>query len=204
MRSPLDGATGERMALDAYYADFEKHFWNSADLGFWKLERQQTFKEPGYDSWEAFARGEWDKSLRLLEAGRADMEEYHRKIDRHGFVARRVRVVEEPLSEYMQWELHALHVRQQGGGSIRVISADKVARYEVDGPLPEIYTLGSHVMYQAIYDGQGVLESARKFVDPDLILRCQRFIAGLYDEGEPLEGWFEGHVATLPPPPRQT
>jgi hypothetical protein len=26
--------------------------------GFWKLERQQTSKEPGYDSWEAFARGD--------------------------------------------------------------------------------------------------------------------------------------------------
>jgi hypothetical protein len=203
MHSPLDGATGERMALDAYYHDFEKHLWNSAGLGFWKLERQQTFKEPGYGSWEAFARGEWDESMRLLEAGRADLEEYHRKIGRHGFVARRIRVVEEPLSDYMQWELHALHVRQQSGGSIRVISADKVARYEDDGPLPEIYTLGSHVMYRAVYDEQGVLESARKFVDPDLILRCQRFIAGLYDEGESLEGWFDGHVAILPPPPQR-
>ena len=203
MPSPLDGATGERMALDAYYADFEKHFWNSADLGFWKLERQQTFKEPGYGSWEAFARGEWDESLRLLEAGRADMADYHRRIDRHGFVTRRIRVVEEPLSDYMQWELHALRVRDQCGGSIRVISADKVERYEDDGPLPEIYTLGSQVMYEAVYDDQGVLQSGRKFTDPDLVLRCRRFIADLYDEGEPLEGWFDGHVAILPPPPAQ-
>jgi hypothetical protein len=203
MRSPLDGATGERMSLDVYYADFEKHFWNSADLGFWKLERQQTFKEPGYDSWEAFARGQWSESLRLLETGRSDMEEYHRKIDRHGFAARRVRVIEEPLSDYMQWELHALRVRDQCGGTVHVIAADRVTRYESDGPLPEIYTLGSQVMYQAVYDDQGVLESARKFVDTHLILRCQKFIEGLYDAGEPLEGWFDQHVATLPPPPSQ-
>jgi hypothetical protein len=191
------------MELDAYYADFDKYFWGSADLGFWKLERQQTFKEPGYDSWEAFARGEWDESRRLLEAGRADMEAYYRKIDRHGFAARRVRVVMEPLSDYMQWELYALRIRHQYGGTVHVINADKVTRYEDDGPLPEIYTLGSQVMYQAVYDEQGVLESARKFVDPDLILRCRSFIVGLYDEGEPLEGWFDEHVATLPPPPRQ-
>lgn len=204
MRSPLDGVTGERMALDAYYADFEKHFWSSADLGFWKLERQQTFKEPGYGSWEAFARGEWEESLRLLEAGRADMEEYHRKIDRHGFVARRIRVVEEPLSDYMRWELHALRVRDQCGGTVHVIAADQVTQYEDDGPLPEIYTLGSQVMYQAVYDDRGVLESARKFVDLHLILRCRKFIESLYDAGEPLEGWFDRHVATLPPPPPQT
>jgi hypothetical protein len=203
MRSPLDGATGERMALDAYYADFEKHFWNSADLGFWKLERQQSFKEPGYDSWEAFTRGEWEESLRLLEAGRADMAEYHRKIDRHGFVARRVRVVEEPVSDYLLWELHALRVRDECGGPVHVVGAEQVAGFEDDGPLPEIYTLGSQVMYQAVYDEQGVLESARKFVDSHLILRCQKFIESLYDAGEPLEGWFERHVATLPPPLRQ-
>jgi hypothetical protein len=203
MPDPLDGATGERLELDAYYPDFDKHFWASGELGFWKLERQQDFKEPGYDSWEAFARGDWEESLRLLEAGRAGLEEYHRRISRQGFVARRIRVVEEPLSAYMQWELHALHVRQQSGGSIRVIGADKVARYEDDGPLPEIYTLGSQVMYEAVYDEQGVLEAARKFTDPDLVLRCRRFIADLYDDGEPLEGWFDRHVAPLPPPPRR-
>jgi hypothetical protein len=26
------------------------------------------------ERWEAFARGEWEESLRLLEAGRADLE----------------------------------------------------------------------------------------------------------------------------------
>lgn len=191
------------MALDAYYADFEKHFWHSADAGFWKLERQQVFREPGYDSWEAFARGEWEESLRLLEAGRADMVEYHRKVERHGFAARRIRVVEEPLTHYMQWELHALRVREQCGGPIHVIGADQVARYENDGPLPEVYTLGHQVMYQAVYDERGVLESARKFVDADLIRRCQKFIEDLYEAGEPLADWFDEHVATLPPPPRQ-
>ncbi|MCB5908180.1 DUF6879 family protein [Streptomyces pinistramenti] len=203
MRSLLGGATGERMALDTYYADFEKHFWNCADLGFWKLERQQTFKEPGYDSWEAFARGEWGESMRLLEVGRADMAEYHRKIDRHGFKARRIRVVDEPLSDYMQWELHALRIRDQCGGTVHVIGADQVAQFEDDGPLPEIYTLGSHVMYQAVYDEQGILESVRKFVDPHLIPQCQKFLRSLYNTGEPLEDWFDEHVAPLSPPPRQ-
>ncbi|MFB6441212.1 DUF6879 family protein [Streptomyces sp. NPDC056411] len=202
MSSPLDGATGERMELDAYYADFEKHFWQSADLGFWKLERQQTFQEPGYDSWEAFARGDWDESLRLLEAGRAEMDDYHRKVDRHGFAARRVRVVDEPLSDYLQWELHALRVRSQCGGPTHIVRADQVARFEADGPLPEIYTLGSQVMYQAVYDDQGILDSARKFVEPALILRCQRFIQDLYEAGEPLEGWFSEHVEPLTPPRR--
>jgi hypothetical protein len=44
MRDLIDGATGERMELDAYYADFEEKFWATTTPGFWKLERQQFSK----------------------------------------------------------------------------------------------------------------------------------------------------------------
>jgi hypothetical protein len=187
------------MELDAYYADFEKNFWSITDLGFWKLERQQVFKEPDYDSWVAFARGDWDQAMRLLEAGRADMEGYHRKVAEHGFVAARVRVVEEPISAYLQWELNALRIRDECGGSVRIVRPVQIARFETSGPLPEIYTLGLNVMYEAVYDEEGVLDSVVRYLDRDLIVRCQRFIAGLYEVGEPLKQYFTRHVAALPP-----
>jgi hypothetical protein len=200
MRDLLDGADGEPMELDAYYADFEKNFWAITELGFWKLERQQFFQEPGYDSWEAFAKGDWDESQRLLEAGRAEMADYHRRVEEHGFVTRRVRVVEQPIIPYLQWELHALRIRDECGGSVRVIGPDQVAALEQAAALPEIYTLGPTVMYQAIYDDAGVLESVRRFVDRDLVVRCQRLIQDLYEVGEPLKSFFASNVATLPPP----
>jgi hypothetical protein len=78
-----------------------------------------------------------------------------------------------------------------------------VASYEEDGPLPEICTLGNRVMYQALYDDQGVLAGAVKFSDPRLVLRCREFIESVYNAGEPLAEWFGGHVAHLPPPARQ-
>ncbi|MDF5753640.1 DUF6879 family protein [Spongiactinospora sp. TRM90649] len=188
------------MELAAYYVDFEKHFWKSGDLGFWKLERQQHFKEPGYDSWEAFAKGDWQESLRILEAGRDDMADYHDRIRKRGFAARRVRVVEEPITPYLQWELHALRVRDQCGGSVRIVGPDQIAQFEDDSLLPEIYTLGSAVMYEAVYDDDGVLESVRRFIDRDLIMRCQQFVQGLYEVGQPLQSFFASHVAALPPP----
>lgn len=54
-----DIAHGEPLTLAEYQADFARHFWNIDQRGFWKLERQQFFREPGDASWEAFARGEW-------------------------------------------------------------------------------------------------------------------------------------------------
>lgn len=200
MHELLDGAVGERMELEDYYLDFERHFWKIDSVGFWKLERQQYFQEPGYDSWEAFAQGDWEESLRLLEVNRADMEAYHRRIDQHGFKARRVRVVEEPITQYLQWELHALRVRDQCGGSVRVVGPAQVAASEAIEPLPEIYTLGTAVMYEAVYDERSILESARRYTDRALIARCQQFIASLYAVGEPLEQYFAQRVAGLPAP----
>jgi hypothetical protein len=196
----LDRSGGTGLALADYWADFHEQFWMTGDPGFWKIERQQFFQEPGYDTWEAFAKGNWIESLRLLEASRSELDPYHRRIDERGFQVRRVRVVEEPLTAYLQWELHALHVREQCGSGIRVVPIEAVAELETAGPVPEVYTLGTSVMYEAIYDDHGILESAVKYTDLGLISHWQRTIADLYEGGEPLADYFARAVAPLPPP----
>ena len=80
------------------------------------------------------------------------------------------------------------------------VTPEQVARLEATGPLPEIFTLGTEIMYEGIYDECGILEAARKFTDRELILRCQRLIADLYEAGEPLADYFDRKVAPLPPP----
>lgn len=200
MHELLGDAHFESLTLSSYWEDFERSFWRTGSPGFWKLERAQYFKEPGYDSWEAYARGQWTESLKLIEASLPDMREYYAKVAESGFSAKRVRVVGEPLTGYLQWELHVLRARDDSGGLVRIVEPDAVASWETRHPLPEIYTLGRDVMYEAIYDENGVLDSARKFTDRDLITRCQRFIADLYAEGEPLKSYFDRRVAALPAP----
>lgn len=200
MRELLDSTVGERMELADYVADFERHFWSVDSPGFWKLARQQHFQEPGYDTWEAFARGDWDESLRLLEADRATIADEHRRMDEQGISVRWVRVVEEPLTPYLQWELNVLRVRAQCGSGVRVVSPRQVASLEATGPLPELVTIGTAVMYEIGYDQRSALGSARRYTDPELILRCQRVIADLYAAGEPLEDYFHRSVAGLPAP----
>ncbi|MEU7525159.1 DUF6879 family protein [Saccharothrix sp. NPDC042600] len=193
----------ELLPLDEYWPDFERNFWRTGTPGFWKLERQQHFQEPGYDSWEAFARGDWSESLRLLEEGRGDLAAEQRRMAEAGFTARRVRVVEEPISPYLQWELHVLRLRDECGGPVRVVPVERVARYEAAEPLPEIYTLGTELMYEAVYDERGILQAARRYTDRAVIMRCQRFISELYASAEPIASYFERRVAGLPAPEGQ-
>lgn len=198
MRSALDRVGGIRMALDDYYRDFEENFWNV--VGFWKLERGQSFAEPGNPSWEAFYRGSWSEALTILRWHREELENYHERLRQMGSFARRVRVVTLPLTRYLQWELHALKIRDETGGPTRIVDVDKVACFEGQGPLPEIYTMGTEVMYEANYDAHGVLESATKYTDPDLIIECRTQIESLYAQGEPIAQFFQREVEPLAPP----
>lgn len=190
----------EPLTLNAYWKDFEFNFWRTGSPGFWKLERGQYFQEPGNASWEAFAHGDWVTSLKLIEAGLPEFRDYYSRIAESGFSTRRVRVVEEPITAYLQWELHILRARDAHGGSVRVVGPKAVAEWETTDALPEIYTLGGEVMYEAVYDEKGALDSARKFTDRELILRCQKLIAEIYNRGEPLQSYFDRRVATLPTP----
>ncbi|GAB3650198.1 DUF6879 family protein [Glycomyces tarimensis] len=197
MPEPLNGAVGVRMDLDAYYADFKRHFWRSRE--FWKLERAQTFAEPGDASWEAFNSGDWDESMRLLEERRPDLTDYHDEARAAGVSTHRIRIVEKPISPYLQWELNLLKIRDETGGPIRVLDASEIAELETDGPLPEIYTMDERVMFEAVYDHNGVLECALKYTDPALIAHSRDFIRGLYERGTPIARYFPDNVRHLPP-----
>ncbi|WP_046471136.1 DUF6879 family protein [Allosalinactinospora lopnorensis] len=200
MIEALRNSTGERLDLADYWADFEKRFWETGKPGFWKLERQQTFKEPNEPSWRVFAAGDWDECIRLVQEKRSEFSNYYQRIADSGFINRRVRVVERPITAYLQWELHVLALRHEYGGLTRVVEAPRIAALEEQGPLPEIYTLGTDVMYEAVYDRDGVLEAANRFTDRTLIIECQRFIERLYNAGEPLDEFFARDVARLESP----
>ncbi|MEV4478383.1 DUF6879 family protein [Micromonospora coxensis] len=200
MRELLDDDAGEPMTREDYLAEFWQRFWTVDEVGFWKLERRQHFREPGYDVWEAFARGDWDESLRRLEGDRAEIEAEHRRMAEQGVRVSWVRVVEPPLSAYVQWNLHVLRVREQCGSGVRVVGHPQVAPLEASGPLPELVALGTGLMYDVLYDRSGTLDGARRHTDARLIGRCRQVIADLYAAGEPLRDYFAREVAGLPAP----
>jgi hypothetical protein len=94
---------------------------------------------------------EWEEALRLLEEKRDVLLASYRGDEIRGSFFHRVRVVEEPLTPYLQWELHSLRLRAECGERVRVVSADMVAASELTGLVPEVVILGGSALYQVVY-----------------------------------------------------
>lgn len=78
----LDESLGERLSLDEYRRDFRARQWTIEGRESWKLERAQHFIEPGFPSWDAFARGDWDTALRPADDEREWIEEFSARAER--------------------------------------------------------------------------------------------------------------------------
>ncbi|QFZ16964.1 DUF6879 family protein [Saccharothrix syringae] len=187
---------GTELAPDEYLADFNREFWHDNSGVSWKLERRQEFIESNNASWEASRRNDWTTSLDLLEKRRAKLADYERRIADNGMEVRRVRVVEQPISPYLLWELSSLHVRHQVGGKIRVVGPEQVEPFERGRTtLPELFLLARPIAYQVLYDEQGALAGAVKCVITDEVEHWKALVADLYDRGEELGAFFHREVA---------
>ncbi|HWC78322.1 MAG TPA: hypothetical protein VG756_00020 [Pseudonocardiaceae bacterium] len=195
MLEKLNRVEAADLDSETYLDDFWPRYQKIKDV-FWKLETYQHFREPGVPSWEAFNDGQWERSLRLM----ADMQaEAKTELAQGDFVRRRVRVVDLPLTPYLQWELNFLKLRAEVGEQIRVVSTDKAQSCGFDA-LPELVVLGDVAIYEVLYDRDGNHEGARRFDSVELISGVRRDLEKLYAEGEEIRRFFARELAQLPSP----
>ncbi|MFD4657206.1 DUF6879 family protein [Kitasatospora sp. NPDC058444] len=191
---------GEVLTRDEYKRDFRERDAIVRGRDSWKLERRQHFEEQGSPSWEAARRGDWREALRLLEGRREALREIGREDEERQSFFHRVRVVEQPLTTYLQWELHSLRIRAECGERIRIVGAAMLADSEEFDQLPEIVILGGRTLYQVRYSEKGIPVGAVRYTDPDLVRRWENYITDLHGAGEDVLAYVDREVAHLLPP----
>jgi len=189
---------GRQLTLDEYLDDSDNYFWKASKSGHWRLERLQSFVELADRSWDALVAGDWTRSMELLRQEIPETKQNEERIARNGGF-RRVRVVREPFTPYLIWELNALRIRHEYGSSIHVVDAEAVAPLEADGDLPEILILCDEVMYQVLYDENNKADGAIISTDRTIVQHWAELIENLYKKGEDLESYFNRKVAGLTP-----
>lgn len=170
-------------------------------MGSWKFERMQFYDETGFPNWDAFAAGNWGLSLELYEASRPELQSFFRKYEERGSRFCRIRVIEVPMTPYLQWEMHCLRIRAQCGEHIRVIPARRLSGLETLGhPVPELVSVCGAALYATEYDNAARPDGCRRFTDGRVITRYESFANELFSSGEDLQVYFAREVAPLPPP----
>lgn len=197
----LPDELGERLTREDYKRDFRERRAAVRDGESWKLERLQHFEETNDDSREALRQGDWPAVLRLFEADRDALVRRARDEASRGAVFHRIRVVEEPLTPYVQWELHWLRLSAECGHSVRVLPVSAVAAAEGDALLPELNLLDSRVLYRVLYTAAGQPDGAIRFTDPSIVRNWAEYLQELYAAAEDVQAYFGRAVADLPPPP---
>lgn len=199
----LEHADGVRLSQLQYQEDFEANLWQVDGADSWKLERMQSYTEAGFPSWEAFMSGDWNSALQLYEMDRSGIAAFHEEFRRHHSSLYRIRVVEEPLTPYVQWEMHCLRLRAECGERIRVVSSSAVSSHEAAGALPELISLCGRVLYHTIYGDREQPDGALRYTGPELVAWYEAFAGGLYEVGEDVDLYFRRAVEGLPPPGAQ-
>ena len=199
MFDSFPGGASERLDRPRYHADLGRLY--TSGIGFLnKLERGQHFKERGFPSWEAFADGDWERALSLADERREDYAQELRRASHLGVTHRRLRVVEFPITPYVQWELFVLRVRADLGDDIKILDAYDISNIERTRPVPEVVILGDLVMYEVVYDEDGNAAGANRYTDRSLIRETNAGFEALYARCEGFHDFFDREIAPLPPP----
>lgn len=181
-----------------YLEDFSKFFDNLKQT-FRKIEFGQTFAEPGNPSWEAFDRGDWDQALALMGQRSDEGKQYFEGLAKKEKQALRVRIVEEPFSDYLIWELNVLRYNEQLGEVVRVVSMNDARRLVAPDFLADFVTLDDAVAYRVLYGANGRNVGAERSTNRSSILSVCNAFDCLFDKGEPLGEFFAREIATLKP-----
>jgi hypothetical protein len=197
MLDRIPEVAGVELDLSAYSDAYDAAY---RDIVFWKLERCQSFREPGVPSWEAFAAGDWERALELNERERDAVAAKVAEDGSLGVESRRVRVVKKPVTPYLQWEMQYFRLLAEAGEDLRVVDAVRVRHLEQSRLFPEVVVLGDSVLFEVLYDADGTPYGARRIDDAKVIAETGKEIADLCDRGEPLLDYFQREIAPLPPP----
>jgi hypothetical protein len=190
---------GEVFDRPAYHADRRRTEQQIPGV-VWKLERSQEFREPYDPSWQALVQGRWLDAIALHEKDRDYARAERRRNRDNGVELRRLRIVEHPVTAYLQWETYFFKILVEEGFELRVLGAEYLHELERTRPLPELLVHGDQVLYEVRYDKQGTPCGARRIDDPDVVAPVQDEIAALWARGEPLMNYFEREIAPMPAP----
>lgn len=130
-------ASGRWLELDQFQAAF-RTAWAGLRSRFLKLETWQSYRELSANrSQQAFERGDFDRARELLRVEAEQDGPLYEDIRQRGLEYARIRLVKEPLTDYLRYELMSYQIRAAMGENIVVVRVDP----EIPNPHADLFDL---------------------------------------------------------------
>jgi hypothetical protein len=175
-----------RLDLDEFGSRFVEA-WSRLGSRFLKLECRQTYQERDTNkSQEMYNRGEIDKARELLrQEAKADQPLYA-EVESRGLDYARIRLVQEPLTSYLEYELMAYRIRAAMGETIEVVRCDQDLNLPNDKYF-DFLLFDRHTALIHDYGGEGLQSGGWLATSSDVIARLERLAIDLRQNAVPLQ-----------------
>lgn len=184
---PMVVSRGTRLALDQFLAEF-RTAWSRMRSRFLKLETWQSYEELAANrSQQAFQRGDFNRARELLREEAEGDRPLYDDIRQRGLDYARIRLVKEPLTEYLRYELMSYQIRAEMGENIVVVRSEPRIRL----PNPDVFDLLLFDREAALVHDYGTAEAGRQtggwlVRDPEVIEELERRTLALRQQAVPL------------------
>jgi hypothetical protein len=182
-----------RVGLDEFSSEFSGA-WAQVKSRFLKLECWQRYQELGTnDSQEAYDRGDIARAQELLKKEAEADRPLYEDIGRQGVDYVRIRLVQRPLTSYLQYELLAYKIRARMGENIEVVE------YVPDIELPNddyfdflLFDRHTALIHDYGSDEVGLQSGGWVTHDSDVIAMLESKAVSLRQEAIPLDRFASG------------
>lgn len=135
--SPKVVDRGTPLTLDQFQSEFQQA-WSSLRSRFLKVECWQSYQELATNrSQEHYRKGDLGRARELLREEAEGDRPLYEDVSKRGLDFARIRVVKEPLTDYLRYELMSYQIRTEMGENVVVVTADP----EVQLPNSELFDL---------------------------------------------------------------
>jgi hypothetical protein len=122
----------EHLDLPQFAAEFSTA-WSLLETRFLKLECWQRYHEADTnESQAAYLRGDLDATRELLQREAEEDQPLYDDVEQHGLEYARIRLVQEPLTAYLGYELLSYDIRERLGERIEVVRCDPILKLPND------------------------------------------------------------------------
>jgi hypothetical protein len=177
-----------RLDLDEFGAAFASA-WSRINSRFLKLECWQAYQEPEVnESQAAYNRGDIEAARELLHREAEADRPLYEDVQRRGIEYARVRLVTEPLTPYLEYELLSYRIRADLGERIEVVRCGPGLRL----PDERHFDFLLFDRHTALVHDYGTAELGRQIGgwlthEPDVIAALESFVRALRRQAVPLQ-----------------